>query len=143
MNVKNLFYKPSKEFSIAESKAFAREDLIYNVTEDLLIILEDREISKTELSKKLGKSKSFVSQILNGSRNMTLGTLSDICFVLGFSPKISLPVEKDPLFKVSNQEANWRIVSKKSEANSETKGSLTHRRVIDCSKLPQWQKTAA
>ena len=73
----------------------AREQLIYNVTEDFLVILEDRNISKKELANRLGKSQSYVTQLLSGLRNMTLGSLSDICFALDFEPKIQLPVSKE------------------------------------------------
>jgi len=93
MSARELFYPKGTEFSNAEERAFAKEDLVYNVTEDILVILEDMEISKVDLAKKLGKSKSYISQVLSGARNMTLGTLSDICFALGFKPEIRLPVE--------------------------------------------------
>jgi transcriptional regulator with XRE-family HTH domain len=95
MKSKNLFYNESVNFSNAEERAYAREDLVYNVTEDLLIIMEDNDISKVELSRRLGKSKSYITQILSGSRNMTLSTFSDICFALNFKPKICLPVQED------------------------------------------------
>lgn len=78
----------------ASDKAYAREDLVYNVTEDILVLLEDLDVSKQELARRLGKSKSFVSQILSGARNMTLGTLSDICFVLDVTPQVVLPIGK-------------------------------------------------
>ena len=77
------------DISKAEKRAYAREDLIYNVTEDLLVLLEEKDISKQDLARKLGKSKSYVSQILSGSRNLTLGTLSDICFAINVEPKIN------------------------------------------------------
>ncbi|MFT4929423.1 MAG: plasmid maintenance system antidote protein VapI [Phenylobacterium sp.] len=93
MNAKNLFYPADVDFSDAVKRTSAREDLVYNVTEDLLVILEDMNISKKELARRLGKSRSYVTQILSGSRNMTLGTLSDICYALGFTPQIKLPVQ--------------------------------------------------
>ncbi len=96
MSAKNMFYKEGFDFSNSEEKKFAREELIYNVTEDLLVILEDMEISKKELARRLGKSRSYVTQVLDGSRNMTLGSLSDICFALGIKPKIELPVQNEP-----------------------------------------------
>ena len=88
MSAKDLFYPESKKFSNADERAFAREELVYNVTEDVLLVLEDMEISKKELARRLGKSRSYVSQILSGARNMTLGSLSDICFALDVKPKI-------------------------------------------------------
>jgi transcriptional regulator with XRE-family HTH domain len=75
-----------------DDKQFQREELIYNVTEDILILMEDKNISKNELSRSLNKSKSYVSQVLSGNRNMTLATLSDICFALKIKPIINIPI---------------------------------------------------
>lgn len=93
MSAKDMFYPEDKEFSNAEEKAFAREELVYNVTEDILVALEKLEISKKELAHRLGKSRSFVTQVLSGARNMTLGTLSDICFSVGAQPRITLTID--------------------------------------------------
>ena len=93
MSAKDMFYSEDKKFSNAEEKAFAREELVYNVTEDILVALEDMDITKKELAHRLGKSRSFVTQVLSGVRNMTLGTLSDICFSVGIRPKITLVIE--------------------------------------------------
>ena len=71
----------------------ARESLMMNVTEDILVAMEDQNISKADLSRLLGTSKAFITQILGGSRNMTLRTLSDIAFAIDaevtvtFTPK--------------------------------------------------------
>lgn len=73
-----------------ESKLIAREELIYNLTEDLLVLLEDKGVTKAELAKKLGKSRSYVTQLLSGNRNMTLGTLSDICYELRAKPVVRI-----------------------------------------------------
>ncbi len=108
------------DLSKAEKKAFAREELVFNVTEDLLVIMEDMHISKSELARTLGKSKSYVSQVLSGSRNMTLGSLSDICFALGFKPEIRLPVEEQKYYseffdadkvRVSKTTRHLRLIS--------------------------------
>jgi len=93
MSAKDMFYPEDKEFSNAEEKTFAREELVYNVTEDILVALEDLGISKKELARRLGRSRSFVTQVLSGARNMTLGTLSDICFSVGASPRVTLTID--------------------------------------------------
>ncbi|MCU7891775.1 MAG: helix-turn-helix domain-containing protein [Candidatus Thiodiazotropha sp. (ex Ustalcina ferruginea)] len=69
---------------------YAEEGLILDVTEAIWELLQAKNISKAELANRMGKSKGFVSQILNGSRNMTLRTLADIAFALDANPKISL-----------------------------------------------------
>jgi len=92
MSAKDMFYAEGKEFSNAEERAFQREELVYNAAEDILLVLEDLDISKKELARRLGKSKSYVTQVLSGARNMTLGSLSDICFSLGVKPKINISI---------------------------------------------------
>ena len=96
--------KHSELSNNTEQRLYAREDLVYNVTEDLLVIMEDRNISKKDLAYMLGKSRSYVTQILSGSRNMTLGSLSDICFALGFKPEIKLPVQPQPMLSESKNQ---------------------------------------
>ena len=54
------------------------------VTETLCELLEKEKISRKELADRLGKSKGFVSQLLNGGRNLTLRTVADILHVLGY-----------------------------------------------------------
>jgi transcriptional regulator with XRE-family HTH domain len=65
-------------------RLFAQEDLILEVTETLCELLEKEKISRKELADRLGKSKGFISQLLNGGRNLTLRTVADILHVLGY-----------------------------------------------------------
>lgn len=77
---------------LLNSKSFRRDDLVFNVTADILVAMEQLGISKSDLARKLSKSKSYVTQTLSGARNMTLGTLSDICFVLNIQPTVKVRV---------------------------------------------------
>ena len=74
-------------------RLFAQEDLILEVTETICELLENEKISRKELAERLGKSKGFVSQLLNGGRNLTLRTVADILRVLGY--KVSLTPYKE------------------------------------------------
>ena len=65
-------------------KLLAQEELILEVTEIICDLLENEKISRKELADRLGKSKGFVSQLLNGGRNLTLRTVADILHVLGY-----------------------------------------------------------
>jgi transcriptional regulator with XRE-family HTH domain len=64
-------------------KLLAQEEFILEVTEVLCKIMSDRGISRKQLADLLGKSKGYVSQLLNGERNLTLRTVADIMHVLG------------------------------------------------------------
>jgi ribosome-binding protein aMBF1 (putative translation factor) len=59
-----------------------QEELILGVTELVLEKLEERGLSKSQLASMLGTNKSYITQLLRGSRNMTLRTVSDIFFSL-------------------------------------------------------------
>nr|DAN62192.1 MAG TPA: Regulatory protein [Caudoviricetes sp.] len=45
-------------------------------------ILEEKNISYTELSKRTGKSKSLISRIMGGSENLTVETMVSMLFAL-------------------------------------------------------------
>jgi transcriptional regulator with XRE-family HTH domain len=63
-------------------KLFAQEGLILNVTEELWAAMDRRGKNQQQLAAAIGAGKSYVSQLLNGSRNMTLRTLSDLAEAL-------------------------------------------------------------
>jgi len=135
MSAKDMFYPEDKEFSSAEKRAYAREDLVYNVTEDILVALEDLDVSKKELARRLGKSRSFVTQILSGARNMTLGSLSDICVALGAKPKISLTIE----LQVAKEDFLW--VNEDIAAKENTDDLIQpSENVFDCRNPPEWER---
>jgi transcriptional regulator with XRE-family HTH domain len=74
------------------AKMMAQGDLIMEVTETLCELLEKEKVSRKELAERLGKTKGFVSQLLNGGRNLTLRTVADILHVLGY--RVSLTPQK-------------------------------------------------
>jgi len=90
-------YMEDPEFA----RLMAHGDLIMEVTETLCELLEIEKVSRKELADRLGKSKGFVSQLLNGGRNLTLRTVADILHVLGY--KVALKPLKE---EVKRQESN-------------------------------------
>ena len=144
MSSKDLFYGSKFKFSSTEEKAYCREELIYNVTEDLLVILEDMGVSKKTLAHRLGKSRPYVTQLLSGSRNMTLGSLSDICFALGFKPEVKLPVQES-VVEASEEMCLQMGIEWKTEipeAYPEAKETLASN-IIDRRDKRSWIKEAA
>ncbi len=75
------------EKEVKEDRELARlvkqEELILDVTELILEKMEEKGLNKSQLANMLGTNKSHVTQLLRGSRNMTLRTVSDIFFNLG------------------------------------------------------------
>lgn len=70
-----------------------RERTVLEVTELICGIMQEEGVSRKELAVRLGKTKGYVSQLLDGEANMTLHTVSDLCTVLGheFRPS-SVPI---------------------------------------------------
>ena len=70
--------------------AFAEEALIVDVAEQIWAAMASAKITKSEIAERLHKSKAFISQMLNGSRNMTLRSLADIAHCIGYRVSLSL-----------------------------------------------------
>jgi transcriptional regulator with XRE-family HTH domain len=88
-------------------RAWHQERAIFETTNMMCELMESARISRSELARRLGTTKGFVSQLLDGSTNMTLRTISDVFLELGceFHPdysrierkgvKVSQPVPYD------------------------------------------------
>ncbi len=61
-----------------------QQHLILDVTEMIVELMNERGVTRSELADRLGKTKGHISQLLSGSRNLTLRTLSDIFVALDF-----------------------------------------------------------
>ncbi len=68
-----------------ERVALERERVILDVTEMICALMEQQGVSRAEFAKRLGTSKSNLTQLLDGQRNMTLKTVTDLLFHLGRS----------------------------------------------------------
>ncbi|MDX8410610.1 MAG: helix-turn-helix transcriptional regulator [Mariprofundaceae bacterium] len=78
----NFFEKWANE-SNEHQRRVAQERLMFEVTEAIHLKMEELGVNRAYLAGRLGKSKAYVSQLLSGSRNMTLRSLADISFALG------------------------------------------------------------
>lgn len=72
-----------------------QERFVLEATECVARVLQQRNISKAELAARLGKSPAFVSQVLSGSRNMTLRTFADFLYALGHTARLV----EEPLYE--------------------------------------------
>jgi hypothetical protein len=66
-----------------ERRVFAQETCMLTVTMALVRALESKGITRTALAERIERTPGFVSQVLNGSRNMTLKTMADILWACG------------------------------------------------------------
>ncbi|MCC7339758.1 MAG: helix-turn-helix transcriptional regulator, partial [Bryobacterales bacterium] len=63
-------------------REFVIERFVGECTEVISRIMHEKGISKSVLSRRLGKSRAWVTQLLSGSRNMTARTLAEVAFAL-------------------------------------------------------------
>jgi transcriptional regulator with XRE-family HTH domain len=77
MNLTDEIEKDARQKRLLE-----QERLILQVTERICAIMEEQKVTRSCLAKRLNRSKGYVSQLLDGSRNMTLRTLADVLTAL-------------------------------------------------------------
>ena len=63
-------------------KHHQQEKLILDVTELIAKLMEKKEINKTKFAELLGVGSSYITQLLDGTTNMTLRTIADVFTVL-------------------------------------------------------------
>lgn len=79
-------------------KLYYREDLIFEVTEAISQIMEEKGVNKAELSRLTGVSKSNITQLLSGDHNMRLTTVADLLYMLGSKLTVSaVPIDIDSI----------------------------------------------
>ena len=65
-------------------RLFQQERSIYEVTELLESLMHELHVNRAELANRLGKSKGWVTQLLDGESNKTIRTVADAFAVLGY-----------------------------------------------------------
>ncbi len=93
-------------------RLYQQERLILEVTELICQVMEEGRVKKSDLAKRLGKSKGYVTQLLDGRANMTLRTLADVFWALDRTLSLSsehlhtgweswAPGDEPPVIKVA------------------------------------------
>ena len=80
----------AKVKSVRNEKNIEVEYLLLTAQDLILSAMNEQEISKSELARRLGVSPANVTQLLSGDRNLTLKTLADIAYVLGLRVSLDL-----------------------------------------------------
>ena len=98
-------------------RLFQQERLILATTERICEVMEENKVGRKRLAEMLGTSKSFVSQLLDGSRNMTLRTLSDVFLALGYvvdiqTGSVAASYKAPVKMSVDIEEATWGTETK-------------------------------
>jgi transcriptional regulator with XRE-family HTH domain len=64
-------------------RLFQQERAVYEVTELIEAVMAELGISRSQLAAKLGRSKGWITQLLDGDRNKTIRTVADVLAVMG------------------------------------------------------------
>lgn len=105
-----------------QEKLLAQEQLLMDVTEELIHEMEKKDISRADLARLLEKPKSFITRLLNGDHNMTLRTLSDVCFALELTPRVVI----DGAYH-DEIEKQWETIEPKMNGIQDEVNHLNHR----------------
>ncbi len=75
-------------------RLYQQERAIYQVTELLESLMKELGVSRAELAKRLGKSRGWITQLLDGDSNKTIRTVADAFAALGHEfCSFSRPIE--------------------------------------------------
>jgi len=81
-------------------KLYFREDLIFEITETICKVMDEKGINKTKLSRLAGVSKSNITQLLSGDQNMRLTTVADLLYALDSKLAVSVvPLDIDNILE--------------------------------------------
>jgi transcriptional regulator with XRE-family HTH domain len=69
---------------------FHKELAILEFTEELWRIMQEEGVTATELGRRIGSSQAYISRVLNGGANFTLGSMTKLAMALGKELKMHL-----------------------------------------------------
>jgi len=108
----NAFLKDIK-YESEDMKFYLQEELILEVTECIAEMMQKKNVSKSNLAKKLGRTKGYITQLLNGNANMTLRTISDVMWALDSTMKVNAEPANIDYGKHDEHEAQYDIPESK------------------------------
>jgi transcriptional regulator with XRE-family HTH domain len=80
-----MAHKPLFGELIAAHEGLTEELKAVDVAADLTLLLNHAGVSRAELASKLGWSRSRLSQVLSGQKNITVQTLAKVAAALGYT----------------------------------------------------------
>jgi transcriptional regulator with XRE-family HTH domain len=98
-------------------RIFEQESLAIEATELISELMEQRQFRKADLAKQIGKSKAFVTQVLSGSRNITMHTFADLACALGHR----IVLNSEPLESATATVPSLRLVPRTDNSLSDGK----------------------
>ena len=94
-NLKNLYNDIDEFFSLPQSSSQKAWGLIHDLYHQILLFMEENDISKADLAKRLGKSRAAISQMFNKTPNITILRMVEIADAIGVDVKIKTSYVKE------------------------------------------------
>lgn len=69
---------------------FHKELAILEFTEELWRVMQEQGVTGTQLGRRIGSSQAYISRVLNGGANFTLGSMTKLARGLGVELKMHL-----------------------------------------------------
>lgn len=76
-----------------ESPEYWVEGAILEFTEELCRLMDEQEVNRAELARRVKKSRSYITKVLRGDANFTLATMTNLARALGAEVKMHLAPE--------------------------------------------------
>ena len=76
------------KIELSAHQLYSRESFIFNTIEGVLVALDDQDISKAEIAESLGYAEASIQLFLEGTKEMPLPLLADICYLLNLKPQV-------------------------------------------------------
>jgi transcriptional regulator with XRE-family HTH domain len=80
MKMAKWFKEKLEEFK--DDPEFIAEGIILKLNEKIVIKMEELNITRAELARRLGVTKPFITKLLNGNHNLTVKTMVSIAKAL-------------------------------------------------------------
>ena len=110
------------------------ERVMFEATEVLCRLMKSRRVTSVDLARRLGVTPARVSQLLSGSRNLTLASLAEAFHVLGRSMHIvhGPPTERvivhGTLVERARSKARAGVSTRRKSGTSRARGRGTRKR---------------
>jgi len=117
---KEYFDRQRKEWE--NDPEYQAEVLILDLNDQICREMKTQKISRAELARRLGKSRAYVTRMLNGSPNFTMGSLVKVALALGVKIEfnfVSNSTINKPKSIVENREfkSDWNFPEARIDQN--------------------------
>ena len=87
---------------LADDPEFVADRLALAITEDIAGVMQAEGITKAELARRMGVSRSYVTRIMDAPPNLTLMSISKVALALGLTPDVRLQRPQSGILRAIN-----------------------------------------